>query len=123
MTQEQAVLEKPNAPPSPPAHVAISKRSLAKSVFSNWAFLFVNVLVAFWMTPFVVFHLGDSAYGIWALVLQLTGYMGVVDVGLRSALVRFISRLSARKDHASLNRLLSSALIIYGFFAPGCILL
>jgi len=123
MTQEQAVLEKPNAPLSPPAHVEFSKRSLAKGVFSNWAFLLVNVLVAFWMTPFVVAHLGDTAYGIWALVLQLTGYMGVVDVGLRSALVRFIARLSARKEHDALNRLLSSVLLIYGFFAPACVVI
>jgi O-antigen/teichoic acid export membrane protein len=121
MTQEQAVLEKPNSPASPPSQAEISKRSLAKSVFSNWAYLFLNVLVAFWMTPFVVRHLGDSAYGIWALVLQLTGYMGIVDVGLRSALVRFIARLNARKDHVALNRLLSSTLLIYGLLAPGCV--
>lgn len=121
MTQKQAVLEKPNSPPSSRARVEISKRSIAKSVFSNWAFLLVNVLVAFWMTPFVVAHLGDTAYGIWALVLQLTGYMGIVDVGLRSALVRFISRLSARQEHDALNRLLSSVLILYGVFAPACV--
>src|SRR6516164_11224431 len=108
MTQEQAVLEKPNALLGPPVQVEISKSSLAKSVFSNWAFLLVNVLVAFWMTPFVVAHLGDSAYGIWALVLQLTGYMGVVDVGLRSALVRFVSSAHATGDKPRLNRLLST---------------
>src|SRR5215472_511175 len=122
MTQN-ALLEKSNLPTQSAGPAKISGKSIAKSVLSNWAFLFVNVLVAFWMTPFVVKQLGDSSYGIWALVLQLTGYMGVVDVGLRSALVRFIARLSARKDHAALNRLLSSTLIIYGSLAPTCIVI
>jgi O-antigen/teichoic acid export membrane protein len=121
MTRNVALLEKSNPPNQSVGPSKISGKSIAKSVLSNWAFLFVNVLVAFWMTPFVVRHLGDSAYGIWALVLQLTGYMGVVDVGLRSALVRFIARLSARKDHGALNRLLSSTLIVYGLLAPTCI--
>ena len=123
MTRNEALLEKSNLPSPSASPTKISGKSIAKSVFSNWTFLLVNVLVAFWMTPFVVRHLGDSAYGIWALVLQLTGYMGVVDVGLRSALVRFIARLSARKDHAALNRLLSSTLIIYGLLAPLCIVI
>lgn len=121
MTQDPAALEKSTVRTVAPIGTNISKKSVAKSVASNWAFLFVNVLVSFWMTPFVVRHLGDTAYGIWALVLQLTGYMGVVDVGLRSALVRFIARLSARKDHVALSRLLSSTLIIYGLLAPGCV--
>jgi O-antigen/teichoic acid export membrane protein len=121
MNQNPAVLEKSAVHSAAPARPNVSKKLVAKSVASNWGFLFLNVLVAFWMTPFVVRHLGDSAYGIWALVLQLTGYMGIVDVGLRSALVRFIARLNARKDHVALNRLLSSTLLIYGLLAPGCL--
>lgn len=98
----------------------ISRTLIAKSVLSNWSFLTLNVLVAFWMTPFVVHHLGDSSYGIWALILQLTGYMGVVDVGLRSALVRFVSRFRAQDDHGALNRLLNNTFALYVLMAPLC---
>ena len=38
-----------------------------------------NLIVGFLLAPFVVHHLGNTGYGIWALVLQLTGYLGVVD--------------------------------------------
>lgn len=98
----------------------VSQTPIAKSVLSNWSSLTLSVLVAFWMTPFVVHHLGDSAYGIWALILQLTGYMGVVDVGLRSALVRFVSRFRAQDDHVGLNRLLNSTIALYVMIAPLC---
>src|SRR5271155_640844 len=119
-----ADLKPQNAQPgiAPAAPIKFSRLHIAKSVLSNWSGLTVNVLVAFWMLPFVVHHLGDNAYGIWALVLQLTGYLGVVDSGLRSALVRYISLLHAQKDETGLNRLLSSTITLYTLIAPLCIL-
>lgn len=120
-------IEVPTAASIPPKlprrRAEISKGLLARSVLSNWSFLFLNVLIAFWMTPFVIRHLGDSAYGIWALVLQLTGYMGVVDVGLRSAIVRFVSRFHAQSDHQAAVRLINTTLTLYAGMAPLCILI
>jgi len=97
-----------------------SASGIARNVLSNWLGLAVNIVVAFFISPFVVHRLGDTRYGIWALVLQLTGYMGVVDVGLRSALVRFISRFHAQRDNTALNNLVSTTLILYGGFALIC---
>jgi O-antigen/teichoic acid export membrane protein len=99
----------------------ISPTRIAKGVLGNWSYLALNVLVAFWMTPFVVRHLGDASYGLWALVLQLTGYMGVIDVGLRSALVRFVSRFNARGDDEGLNRLMNSTFTLYLLMVPVCL--
>lgn len=109
-----------NAGP-PLARTRISRRQVAGSVLSSWSGLAVNVGVAFWMTPFVVRHLGNDAYGIWALVLQLTGYLGIVDVGLRSAIVRFVSKYHAQGDQAGLNRLLNSIIACYVSVAPICL--
>src|SRR5215472_1832543 len=97
-----------------------SRRFVIKSVLSNWSYLIVNLLVAFWMTPFVVHHLGTDDYGIWALVLQLTGYMGVVDVGLRSALVRFVAKFQAQGNAEELSELLNCTLVLYGLMLPIC---
>jgi O-antigen/teichoic acid export membrane protein len=94
---------------------------IARSVLSNWFGLAANLFISFFMAPFIVHRLGDSSYGLWALMLQLTGYMGVVDVGLRSALVRFVSRLRAQNDQEGLNELMSSTLQLYAGFAVLCI--
>lgn len=118
MTTGDILVGEPPPQPAAAKRVHISRRQILRSVLSNWSFLVVNALVAFLMTPFVVRHLGNSAYGVWALVLQLTGYMGVVDVGLRSALVRFVSSAHAVSDQNQLNRLLSGATLIYGAMAP-----
>jgi len=98
-----------------------SVSGIARSVLSNWFGLAANLVISFFMAPFIVRRLGDSSYGIWALMLQLTGYMGVVDVGLRSALVRFVSKLRAQNDQAGLNQLMSSTLQLYSGFAVFCL--
>jgi len=120
MIETDVLTETPPAPK--PKRTEISRSLIAKGVVSNWSSLTLNVLVAFWMTPFVVHHLGDTSYGIWALVLQLTGYMGVVDVGLRSALVRFVARFQAQGDQESLDRLLNSTFTVYAMIVPACFL-
>lgn len=100
----------------------MSGRPIARSVLSNWLGLSLNILIGFLMVPFVVHRLGDISYGIWALVLQITGYMGVVDVGVRSAVVRFVSRFYAKRNQLALNHLLSTTLMLYGAFAVLCLL-
>ena len=103
------------------ARSPLSPSWITRSVLSNWFGLAANLIISFFMMPFVVHHLGNTFYGIWALMLQLTGYMGVVDVGLRSALVRFVSRLRAQNDQDGLNELISSTLRLYVGFALLCV--
>ncbi len=100
----------------------VSASWITRSVLSNWFGLAANLVISFFMAPFIVHKLGNSSYGLWALMLQLTGYMGVVDVGLRSALVRFVSRLRAQNDQDGLNELMSSTLQLYSAFALMCLL-
>lgn len=121
MNSTAAINEKPDSR-GKQINTHLSRGQLFKGVLSNWSYLVINALIAFLMTPFVVRHLGDSTYGIWALVIQLTGYMGIVDVGLRSALVRFVSRFKALGDNHSLNRLMNNTLTLYVLIVPGCFL-
>src|SRR6267142_386812 len=50
------------------------------SVFLNWIALAISVVVAFFLSPFVVHHLGNVAYGVWTLVISMTAYMGLLIV-------------------------------------------
>ncbi|MEO5935992.1 MAG: oligosaccharide flippase family protein [Terriglobales bacterium] len=100
-------------PPAKHAPNPATLRPLLKNIFSNWAGLGVNLAVAFLMAPYTVHKLGTVQYGIWALVLQLTGYMGVFDVGIRSALVRFVARSVASDDESTLSQTLSTTFVLY----------
>ena len=81
-------------------------------MLGNWIGLAASVVAGFFLGPFVVRHLGNTAYGVWTLVVSIASYMGLLDLGLRGAVVRFTSTEHARGDHAAASRSVSTALAI-----------
>jgi O-antigen/teichoic acid export membrane protein len=82
---------------------------LAKSIASNWTALVTSVVVAFFLSPFIVHHLGNNAYGVWTLVISMVSLMGLLDLGMRGAVTRFVARSHAQGDHHEASRAVSAA--------------
>jgi O-antigen/teichoic acid export membrane protein len=68
------------------------RRRFAVNVAMNWVATAVNMVVPFFLTPFVVRHLGALQYGIWILAVSIVSYLALLDLGLRSAVIRFVSK-------------------------------
>ncbi len=90
---------------------------IGRNVFSNWVGYVVNIVVSFFLAPFMVHSLGNAGYGIWVLVGSLTGYLGVLDMGLRPAIVKFVARYKSLGDDLMVNRIVNTTLIILLFAA------
>jgi O-antigen/teichoic acid export membrane protein len=88
-----------------------------KNVVSNWAGLAVNIAVGFFLSPFILHHLGDEAFGLWVLIFTLTGYYGIFDFGIRSSLVRYVSKFQAVNDKDQLARVVNTSLFAYSLIA------
>ncbi len=101
---------------------AVSARTLW-NVFSNWGGFFLSGVVNFLLAPFVVRHLGNTFYGISVLILSLTGYLGLLDLGVRGAVTRYIARYHALADHESSSRFASSALALFAALGAVSVLL
>jgi O-antigen/teichoic acid export membrane protein len=85
-----------------------------RNAAANWmAFLFVAV-VTFFLSPFIVHHLGDTAYGVWALLAALVGYLGLLDFGVRGAVTRYVAHHHAANDSESCSSIVSAGLAMYG---------
>lgn len=84
-----------------------------KNVASSWGGLAVNIAVGFFLSPFILHHLGDDAFGLWILIFSLTGYYGIFDFGIRSSLVRYVSKFQATGDREELARLINTSLFSY----------
>lgn len=83
-----------------------------RNIFSNWTSYLVTAVVGFTLTPVVVQSLGATGYGLWTLVLSITGYFGLLDLGIRSSVSRFLSRHLALNDEDGVNRTTSTAFAI-----------
>jgi O-antigen/teichoic acid export membrane protein len=89
------------------------------NVASNWGGFVLSGLVNFALAPFVVRHLGNADYGIMVLLLSVTGYLGLLDVGVRGATTRYVARFHSKTDHDSSSRFVSSSLALFSVL--GCL--
>jgi O-antigen/teichoic acid export membrane protein len=89
------------------------RQSLKINAISNWISLLIQVAIGFFLTPFVINHLGQSGYGIWVLVGSFIGYYGLLNLGVGSAITRYVARFSSQKDTKSLNKTANTALAMF----------
>jgi O-antigen/teichoic acid export membrane protein len=85
------------------------KRLIFNSVSGTSLFL-VNVVCVFLISPVVIRHLGNRDYGIWEILLSVCGYMGLLDLGVSPAIVRYVSKEFTIGDKGSRNQLFNTAL-------------
>jgi O-antigen/teichoic acid export membrane protein len=58
--------------------------------------------------PYILRHLGDHLYGIWSVVGAATGYYGMLDLGVGSAVTRFVARESGRNGTEAAARYIAA---------------
>jgi len=91
----------------------IPSRGLARNAISNWtAFLYVAG-VSFFLSPFIVKHLGATQYGVWSLLVALVGYLGLLDFGVRGAVTRYIAKHHAISDTPAASSIATGALVLF----------
>ena len=89
-----------------------------KNVLANWAAFVLGTAITFVLSPFIVHHLGDTRFGLWGLIGSVVGYLGLLDLGIRVAVTRFVAFHEAKGDRAALTRLISTAM---GLFMAGAV--
>lgn len=101
--------------------MSFSKKIL-KNVVSNWANLFVSLVISFFLAPFILHKIGNVYFGVWALVTQVTGYLWLLDFGVRESVIKYVAEYHEKKDHKVLNEVINGSLRMYGFVCFACIL-
>ena len=91
----------------------LEKIQLLKNVGSSWFSLGVNILVGLFLSPYILHRLGDTAFGIWILIFSLTGYYGIFDFGIRSSIIRYVSKFAATENIDEASELINTALTAY----------
>src|ERR1700757_946280 len=101
----------------------MSKRQIISNVSSSWFSLGVSILVGIFLSPYILHRLGDAAFGIWVLIFSITGYYGLFDFGIRSSILRYVSKFVATNDTEALNQLINTSLVSYSAIGALTVLL
>jgi O-antigen/teichoic acid export membrane protein len=101
----------------PAARAVASLPRAVRNVLANWTGHVVGVAVGFFLSPLIVHHLGPSAYGVWTLVTALTAYLGLLDLGVRSAVTRYVARCEGEGNRETGTRVAATALTIFAVMA------
>ncbi len=72
-------------------------RRLISGVGVGYAYQLVTTLVGIWLTAFLLSQLGQERYGLWLLVVQIVGFLGLLDLGITVILPREIAFTTGRE--------------------------
>lgn len=75
--------------------------------------MFIVAVLNFVLSPFIVHSLGNDAYGAWILLSSLVGYLGLLDLGVRGAVTKYVATLHARAEHDEAGHVASAALTLF----------
>jgi O-antigen/teichoic acid export membrane protein len=75
--------------------------------------MLVIAVLSFFLSPFIVHKLGNNAYGAWILLSSVVGYLGLLDLGVRSAVTKYVATLHAVGRHDKANHIASAALALF----------
>jgi len=89
------------------------KSSLKINAISNWIALGVNIIAGLLLTPLIISHIGKTGYGVWRLIGSFVGYYGLLNLGVASAIMRYIARYASQGDEKAINETSNTALTMF----------
>ena len=91
----------------------VRQRSLASNALWNVSHPVWALLTAFFLTPYIIHKVGVEHYGLYILLLSLTGLMGTFQLDLGEAVLHFVAKYHAGRKPDGVNRVLGGALGLY----------
>ena len=85
-------------------------RHIARNVLFNWFGTIVNIAIGIFLSPFILHRLGNLAYGVWVLAVSAVSYLSLLDLGMQSSVLRFVSKGHTKQDHEGASEAISAAL-------------
>ena len=91
---------------------------LSKNIKYNVISQIFNSAMFFVLMPFIVSHVGKEVYGVYILATTFTGYLGLLDFGISTAIIKYVAEFSGKSDHDNVNSIVSASFSFY--VAVGC---
>lgn len=87
---------------------------LIKNTLFNLLGRFATLIVGLFLIPYLVNKLGTTQFGLWSITLAITGIVGIIDLGISPAIVKFVAEYWSRQSsQQAADSLLSGLLIAF----------
>ncbi|MFA5117981.1 MAG: flippase [Candidatus Omnitrophota bacterium] len=88
-----------------------------KIIINNIKYNAVSQIAAFLINlavlPFIVFRSGAEVYGAYILVMTFTGYVGLMDMGVGGAAIKYIAEFSSKDDTKKVRDIISASFTFF----------
>lgn len=64
----------------------------------NYCSLFLRLGASFFLSPFILSHLGPGEFGVFTIAGTIVGWLAICDFGLTASTTKFVSEYQARRD-------------------------
>lgn len=75
----------------------------------------ITTLCSIITVPLILSTLGEEEYGLWILLMSLTGYFGLSNLGISYSLKNKVAYLFAESKHNEINNFISACFLFYSF--------
>jgi O-antigen/teichoic acid export membrane protein len=86
---------------------------IIKNTLYNAGSRFLGILIAIFMSPYIIHRIGPDRFGIWAIIGTVTGYFGLLGFGVETAFVKYVSEYYAKKEYDQINRVVNTGFIFF----------
>ena len=87
------------------------------NVFWNWLGVGAGLVTGLLLSPYMIKKIGPEGYGIWALSFALAEYYWFLDLGFRSATVKFVAHYWARQEFNKVSEVVNTGITYAGMIA------
>ena len=82
-------------------------------VLLSYALMIVQMMSTMLFTPFLISRLGQAEYGVYSLMLSLTTSFTLLDLGVGTSVVRYMSKYISSKNNLESRKLLGVTTLYY----------
>lgn len=79
--------------------------------------LAISCIIPLFYTPIMLDILGQENYGVYALSTSITGYLGLLNLGLGTAMVRYVTKARVHGDEHEVRRMIGLFITVYSVLA------
>jgi O-antigen/teichoic acid export membrane protein len=90
----------------------LDKRRILQGSASNLIRVILGMLISLVLPHFLVQHLGTAEYSAWVLILQLSAYVNFLDLGLQTAIGKFVAEYHTAGNNAAARKTVSTAFTV-----------